>query len=58
MVAPAHIESIAREMQRLEQHPELAEAASLRGLARAKDFSWASTGEKLSRVIAQMMETQ
>lgn len=55
MVDPGQPRDIAKEMHRLETQPDAAHAASLRGLARARDFSWEETGRRLSRALDQIL---
>jgi hypothetical protein len=45
-------------MSNLERNPEAARAASDRGVARAKDFSWDRTAELVSRAVDRLLETR
>ena len=56
LVDPSQPVDIAQEMLRLENDPDAAQVAKTMGLARANDFSWRLTGEKMSHALNRLMD--
>ena len=55
LVSPGDSDEIARAMWTAEHDTAARDTACKRGLARAKDFSWAASGQALNRLVDDML---